>query len=58
MQIVVRGSPDATAHLVQFARKNLGIDADKVTSPGIGECVDATTESHIYQVTEMSMLLF
>ena len=49
-QIVVRGTPEATASLVQFARKTLGINESKVASPGIGECVDATTESQIYQV--------
>ena len=49
-QIVVRGSFEATSHLVEFAKKSLGVDPSKVASPGVGECVDATTESHIYQV--------
>lgn len=34
-----------------FAKKTLTISDDKIFAPNIGECVDATTESHIYQVS-------
>lgn len=49
-QIIIHGTTEATKHLSDFAGKTLGISKDKIFSPGIGECVDATTESHIYQV--------
>lgn len=39
-----------TDHLVQFAHTTLGLDQNKVFAPAIGECINATTESRIYQV--------
>lgn len=50
LQIIVHGTTEATNHLLCFAKKTLALSDDKVFAPGIGECVDATTESHIYQV--------
>ena len=49
-QIIIHGTTEATKHLSDFAGKTLGVSKDKIFSPYIGECVDATTESHIYQV--------
>lgn len=51
MQIIIHGTGEATNHLLSFAKKTLAISDDKLFAPGIGECVDATTESHIYQVS-------
>lgn len=48
--IIVHGSPEATASLVKFACNNMNMDPNKVFAPSVGESVDATTESCIYQV--------
>eukprot|EP00731_Ephydatia_muelleri_P028304 Em0019g1177a len=48
--IVIHGTTEATDHLVDFAKKNLGIAGDKIFAPKIGECVDASTQSLLYQV--------
>ncbi|RZC33435.1 cleavage and polyadenylation specificity factor subunit 2 [Asbolus verrucosus] len=45
--IIVRGSPESTAAIQNHCQEN--IDA-RVFSPNKGEIVDATTETHIYQV--------
>lgn len=47
--ILVRGSPAATEELASFCMSSL--PGSKIFTPQIGEIVDATTESHIYQVT-------
>ena len=49
-QVVIHGTTEATDHLVDFAKKNLGIAGDKIFAPKIGECVDASTQSLLYQV--------
>lgn len=54
---MIHGSVEATLHLVDYARKNLGIDSSKVCAPSPEDCVDATTESYIYQVRRMSACL-
>ncbi|XP_064403755.1 cleavage and polyadenylation specificity factor subunit 2-like [Halichondria panicea] len=48
--VLVHGSSDCTNTLMEFARKTLNITDDNVMAPYIGETVNATTESHIYQV--------
>lgn len=59
--IIVHGSPTATRHLAQWAQQN-GVVQGKIFTPRLGEIVDATIESHIYQVTlsdaVMSSLIF
>ncbi|VDM96391.1 unnamed protein product [Thelazia callipaeda] len=59
--IIVHGSSAATRHLAQYAQQN-GIVQGKIFTPRLGEIVDATIESHIYQVTlsdaVMSSLIF
>ncbi|MCP9265235.1 Cleavage and polyadenylation specificity factor subunit 2 [Dirofilaria immitis] len=59
--IIVHGSSAATRHLAQYAQQN-GIVQGKIFTPRLGEFVDATIESHIYQVTlsdaVMSSLIF
>lgn len=50
VQVVVHGTSEATNHLVDFARKVLNVSEDKVVAPHIGEPINGTTESHIYQV--------
>ena len=50
VQVVVHGTSEATNHMVDFARKALNVSDDKVVAPHIGEPVNGTTESHIYQV--------
>ena len=47
--ILVRGSPDATESLAQYC-KSAGCVSNKIFTPLLYETVDATTESHIYQV--------
>uniref|UniRef100_V5H675 Cleavage and polyadenylation specificity factor subunit 2 n=1 Tax=Ixodes ricinus TaxID=34613 RepID=V5H675_IXORI len=47
--ILVRGSPEATQALAAFCRTS-GAVQGRVFTPRPGEVVDATTESHIYQV--------
>jgi len=49
--VVVRGNRECTNTIVEFACKNMGMAVDKVMTPSKGETVNATTESHIYQVT-------
>lgn len=45
--IVVRGSPKNTEVVAEHCRQNIGA---RVFTPAKGETIDATTESHIYQV--------
>ena len=45
--VIVRGSPESTATIQNHCQEN--IDA-RVFAPNRGEVVDATTETHIYQV--------
>ena len=47
--IIVHGSPEATEDLAAYCRQH-NIVSDKIFTPRIAEVVDATTESHIYQV--------
>ena len=49
--ILVRGSPDSTHMLVNQCRQWGGA---RVFAPSHGEVVDATTETHIYQVINVS----
>ena len=49
--ILVKGSPEATRSLASYCDSiKESIFLDKVFTPRIGDVVDATTESHIYQV--------
>lgn len=49
--ILVRGSEDATASLAAYCQQIKNeIFLDHVFTPRVGDVVDATTESHIYQV--------
>uniref|UniRef100_T1J0U4 Cleavage and polyadenylation specificity factor subunit 2 n=1 Tax=Strigamia maritima TaxID=126957 RepID=T1J0U4_STRMM len=45
--VVVRGSPDATMSLASYCGSAV---QGKIFTPQLHECIDATTESHIYQV--------
>lgn len=45
--VVVRGSPQNTTHIAEHCQLNIGA---RVFSPNRGEVIDATTETHIYQV--------
>lgn len=45
--IIVRGSPKNTELVAEHCRTNIG---SRVFTPAKGEIIDATTESHIYQV--------
>lgn len=60
--ILVHGSAAATRHLAQYCEQTPGIVQGRVFTPRLGEIVDATIESHIFQVTLsdalMSSLLF
>lgn len=47
--IIVRGSTDATETLASYCTS--GAVQGKVFTPHLLEVVDATTESHIYQVS-------
>ncbi|XP_046847920.1 cleavage and polyadenylation specificity factor subunit 2-like [Xenia sp. Carnegie-2017] len=48
--VVIHGSPDATKHLAEYCRKNIDMEVKTVFTPNTGETVDATRESHIYQI--------
>ncbi|XP_052898532.1 probable cleavage and polyadenylation specificity factor subunit 2 isoform X2 [Anopheles moucheti] len=45
--VVVRGSPTNTTHIAEHCQQNIGA---RVFTPNRGEIIDATTETHIYQV--------
>lgn len=45
--VVVRGSPQNTEHIAKHCELNIGA---RVYTPNRGEIIDATTETHIYQV--------
>jgi cleavage and polyadenylation specificity factor subunit 2 len=48
--VIVHGSIEATAYLVDIAHNVIGIDKNKIFAPSVGETIDVTTESGIYQV--------
>ncbi|XP_060555652.1 cleavage and polyadenylation specificity factor subunit 2-like [Ruditapes philippinarum] len=48
--ILVHGSEEATQSLAEYCRNTQGMIQGNVFTPKIGETVDATTESHIFQV--------
>ena len=50
LQILIHATADATNSLMQFCKKSLQFSEDKLFAPKVGEIVDATRESHIYQV--------
>ena len=50
IKVLVHGAPDATNHLCEFATSSLGLANGKLFVPRVGEYIDASTESHIYQV--------
>ena len=49
-QVLIHGNSDATTHLAEHCGKNNDMEVKKVYTPCTGETVDATRESHIYQV--------
>lgn len=51
--IVVRGSPESTATIQNHCRENISA---RVFTPARGETVDATSETHIYQVSYFKLL--
>uniref|UniRef100_A0A915NLU6 Cleavage and polyadenylation specificity factor subunit 2 n=2 Tax=Meloidogyne TaxID=189290 RepID=A0A915NLU6_9BILA len=59
--VIVHGSAPATRHLAEYCRQN-NVVQGKIFTPMMGDVVDATIESHIFQVTLsdqlMSSLLF
>lgn len=59
--VIVHGSAPATRHLAEYCRQN-NVVQGKIFTPMLGDVVDATIESHIFQVTLsdqlMSSLLF
>lgn len=54
LQILVRATTEATEALAEFCRKNEGVVQGKIFLPHIGEVVDVTRESHIFQVRKKS----
>ncbi|XP_053394070.1 cleavage and polyadenylation specificity factor subunit 2-like [Mercenaria mercenaria] len=48
--ILVHGSEEATQSLAEYCRNTPGMIQGNVFTPNVGETVDATTESHIFQV--------
>lgn len=48
--ILVHGSEEATQSLAEYCRNTPGMVQGQVFTPRVGEVVDATTESHIFQV--------
>ena len=49
-QVLIHGTAEATDSLAEFCRSTAGMVKGKVFTPKVGELVDATTESHIFQV--------
>ena len=45
--IIIRGTPESTEHIANHCQQNIGA---RVFTPSRGEVIDATTETHIYQV--------
>lgn len=52
--IIVRGTPMATGFIAKYCKENLSA---KVFAPQRGELIDATTESHIYQIKLTELLV-
>lgn len=48
--VLIHGTAEATDSLADFCRSTSGMVQGKVFTPKVGELVDATTESHIFQV--------
>lgn len=53
--IVVRGSTESTATIQNHCREQVNARA---FAPSRGETIDVTTETHIYQVIILSILIF
>ena len=51
LQVLIHGSIEATQSLAEYCRTTAGMVQGTVFTPLVGELVDATTESHIFQVT-------
>ena len=49
-QILVHGTKKATRLLADYCQNTKDVVQSKVLVPKVNEVVDATTESHIYQV--------
>uniref|UniRef100_A0A915EET8 Cleavage and polyadenylation specificity factor subunit 2 n=1 Tax=Ditylenchus dipsaci TaxID=166011 RepID=A0A915EET8_9BILA len=54
--VIVHGSPAATRHLADYCKQN-NIVQGKIFTPTLGDCVDATIESHIFSVTLSDQLM-
>ena len=54
----MRGTTEATEALAEHCRKNEGVVQGNIFLPHIGEVVDVTRESHIFQVIELEDTLF
>lgn len=55
--IIVHGPPESTRHLADYCRNTPGCVLGRVFTPKVGEVVDATIESHIFQVTLTDVLM-
>ena len=51
VQIIVHGTKEATSSLANYCRSARDIVQGRVFEPSLNEVIDATTESHIYQVS-------
>lgn len=48
--ILIHGKPDPTGSLEEYCRSSGGLWQTRIFAPHVGDIVDATRESHIYQV--------
>uniref|UniRef100_A0A1I8HSY1 Cleavage and polyadenylation specificity factor subunit 2 n=1 Tax=Macrostomum lignano TaxID=282301 RepID=A0A1I8HSY1_9PLAT len=55
--VLVLGSRDATDHLAEFCRTNMGLAPERIHTPANGETVDVTKEAHIYQARVKDSLI-
>ncbi|KRY38524.1 Cleavage and polyadenylation specificity factor subunit 2 [Trichinella spiralis] len=55
--ILVHGMAEQTEKLANYCRKSLNMAEDKVFTPRLGDLVDATIESHMYQLKLTDALL-
>jgi hypothetical protein len=56
LQVIVHGSAQATRHLAEYCRQNNVVQGN-IFTPTLGEVIDATIESHIFQVTLSDQLM-
>lgn len=55
--VLVHGTPEATKYLADYCKNTSGVVQGRVFCPALFDSLDATIESHIYQVTLTDVLM-